>query len=180
MTTIDPMEIYAIDLIGLDRAVARVSKPDDAELHLLRLALDLQIDAMLLTLGAAARDDAAGVPWSRWLVEDLEQARTLTTTLLEADVEPASALGGVHGSAAVNALDNLVARYESMEQLLVGVLRRPHSGQPWRPATTEALTRCRTRLAELHAHRAAARAAAVAVPVPAGLVRSFLPGELLG
>jgi hypothetical protein len=111
-------------------------------------------------------------------VEDLEQARTLTSTLLVADVEPAPALGGVHGSAAANALDNLVARYESMEQLLVGVLRRPHSGQAWRPAAAEALVRCRTRLAELHTHRSAARAAVAAAA--GSRDRSFLPGELLG
>lgn len=192
MTAIDHTEIHSIDLRGLEAESGRPRAPksDDAELHLLRLALDLQVDAMLLALGAAAREGDDGVPWQRWLVEDLAVARTLTSTLLIADVEPMPALGGVSSGASRNALDNLVARYESMDELLTSVLRRPHSGQRWRPAATEALARCRTRLEELHAHRAAAHRQAATRPVSAvrGVTsaaanprsRTFLPGELLG
>lgn len=181
MTAVDHTEIHSIDLRGLRASAGRpsVGKADEAELHLLRLALDLQIDAMLLALGAAAREGDTDVPWQRWLVEDLAVARGLTSTLLVAEVEPVPALGGVASGASHDALDNLVARYQNMEGLLVSVLRRPHTGQPWRPAATDALARCRARLEELHAHRAAQHSRAGG---SGGRSRrpGFLPGELLG
>jgi hypothetical protein len=141
----------------------------------LRLALDLQLDAMLLTLGAAAHaesgvdlvhrgddrargDDVArgDVPWRRWLVEDLELARMLAAVLLEWETAPVPGFGGGFAPTTVEtSLENLVARYSSMETLLSGLLDRAHCGQAWRAAATESLSRCRARLDELHRHRRA-------------------------
>jgi hypothetical protein len=172
-----------IDLTALedaDRAASRSS--GGSELHLLRLALDLQIDALLLTLGAAARDGEdedrhPEVPWRSWLVDDLDLARAMATVILETDVTPSPALGpGLAAIPVGSALDNLVARYESIDQLLTQLLRRPPAGQPWRPAAKEALARCRSRLNELNGHRAAL--AATSAQASSG--RHFLPGELLG
>jgi hypothetical protein len=146
---------------------------------MLRLALDLQLDAMLLTLGAAAhaesrRDPELRTPWKRWLVEDLELAAALATALVDADGAPVPGLGGglAHGTLE-SSLENLTARFENMENLLVSVLDRPGTG-PWRGAAAEALERCRARLAELHHHRRDA----IAAVVPARSASH--PGEWLG
>lgn len=150
--------------------------PDGADLHTLRLALDLQVDAMLLALGAAARSgDEAHIPWRRWVVEDLEASRLLARTILEHEAEPPAMMGtGRLGGCGDDALDDLIARYTSMDDLLTSVLRRPYEGQEWRPAAREALERCRSRLEELHTHRGA-------VAVRNGdRGRGYLPGELLG
>lgn len=150
--------------------------PDHADLHVLRLALDLQIDAMLLTLGAAARAaDDEPVPWRRWVVEDLDAARMLAQTIIGEAADPPSSLGtGVIGVPPDDALDDLIARYSSMDDLLRSVLRRPFAAQPWRPAAREALARCRARLEELHRHRGGQ---SVRRADPG---RRYLPGELLG
>jgi len=175
-------EPRVLDLTAFDGREARRTRStgSSSDLHLLRLALDLQLDAMLLTLGAAAHADTRGdgpgraVPWRRWLGEDLELARTLAAALLEGESAPVPGLGGGFANARVEtSLENLVARYVSMENLLGGLLERPADGQPWRPAAVEALQRCRHRLVELHAHR---REVIAASAVPSG----FLPGELLG
>jgi hypothetical protein len=149
---------------------------DDSEIHVLRLALELQLDAMLLTLGAAARsaryDD---IPWQRWLVEDLEAARALAVTILAADGAPSPALGrGQAGAYPDQAISDLVARYESMQDLVAEVMQRPIAGQPWRPTARTAQQRCRDRLLELHE----ARAGLMTVSIDDS--HSYLPGELLG
>ncbi|HEX2805570.1 MAG TPA: hypothetical protein VHN80_05320 [Kineosporiaceae bacterium] len=181
MTTNDPS---VVDLTAFDRpfhgAGDRCARPDPSELHILRLALDLQLDAMLLTLGASAHAETLGepeqdaVPWRRWLVEDLDLARTLAATLLEGEAAPVTGLGGGFANGKIDtSLDNLVARYESMEHLLSSALDRPVSGQHWRGAAAEALHRCRARLTELHHHRRL-------VIASASHHHTFLPGELLG
>ena len=181
MTTNDPS---VVDLTAFDRPFKgvgdRCARPDPGELHMLRLALDLQLDAMLLTLGAAAHAETKGepgedaVPWRRWLVEDLDLARALAATLLEGEAAPVTGLGGGFANGKIDtSLDNLVARYESMENLLISALERPASGQHWRGAATEALHRCRARLTELHHHRRL-------VIASASHHHTFLPGELLG
>jgi hypothetical protein len=149
--------------------------PDEADLHVLRLALDLQVDAMLLTLGAAARAPSdEPVPWRRWVVEDLDAARLLARSIIDESADPPAALGtGVVGAPPDDALDNLIARYSAMDDLLESVLLRPYAAQPWRPAAHEARTRCRARLEELHRHRG------VRV-VQTASQRPYLPGELLG
>ncbi len=161
----------------VDPSVEAVSRPpDEAALHILRLALDLQVDAMLLTLGAAARaPDDDRIPWRRWVVEDLDAARMLARTILTESDGPPSALGaGQLGTAVGCAVEDLIARYSSMDDLLGGVLRRPYAAQVWRPAARETMSRCRARLEELHRHRGRA---AVHEPDPGP---RFLPGELLG
>jgi len=187
MTTHDPR---VVDLTSLDRPFTAAggpgagpdpsSRPDPSDLHMLRLTLDLQLDAMLLTLGAAAHAETKGepdqdaVPWRRWLVEDLDLARALAATLLEGEAAPIAGLGGGFAGGEVDtSLDNLAARYESMEQLLIGALARPAAGQHWRGAATDALHRCRARLTELHHHRRLVIATATHH-------HTFLPGELLG
>jgi hypothetical protein len=162
---------------AVDITVETMSRPPDAsDLHVLRLALELQVDAMLLTIGAAARAfDEEQVPWRRWAVEDLDASRMLAQTLVAHDAEPPAALGGGGvGGAPDETLDDLIARYSSMDHLLTGVLRRPPAGQAWRPVAREALARCRSRLDELHQHRGTA---AVRRADPG---ERYLPGELLG
>lgn len=187
MTTHDSS---VVDLTSLDRPFTAADAPgagpdlsvrsDPSDLHMLRLTLDLQLDAMLLTLGAAAHAETKGeldedaVPWRRWLIEDLDLARALAATLLEGEAAPITGLGGgFAGGEITTSLDNLAARFESMEQLLVGALARPAIGQHWRGAATEALHRCRGRLSELHHHRRL-------VIATASHHHTFLPGELLG
>lgn len=177
MTSPDPR---LLDLTGFDRPDDRLPRPEHSDLHLLRLVLDLQLDALLLTLGAAAHAESRGepegrTPWKRWLVEDLDLARSLATALVEGDGAPVPGLGGglAHGSVE-SSLDNLTARFENMENLLVGVLDRPGAGQPWRGIAGEALQRCRTRLEELHRHRRQTIATIALLNSPS------LPGEWLG
>lgn len=160
----------------IDITVVPLSRPPDpTDLHLLRLALDLQVDAMLLTIGAAARAHEDPVPWRRWAVEDLDAARMLTQTLIAHDAAPPTALGGdTTRASAESVLDDLIARYTSMDDLLRGVLERPYAGQDWRPVAHEARSRCRARLEELHRHRGGL---AVRRRDPG---RRYLPGELLG
>lgn len=177
MTLPDPR---VLDLTAFDRADDRQPRSDHGDLHILRLALDLQLDAMLLTLGASAHAESRGepegpTPWRRWLVEDLELATALATALVDGDSAPVPGLGGGLAHTSIeSSLDTLAARYESMENLLVGILERPASGQPWRNAAGEALHRCRNRLAELHRHRRNAISAVAVSSVPS------LPGEWLG
>jgi hypothetical protein len=177
MTANDPR---VLDLTAFDRPDGRSDRANECDLHTLRLALDLQLDAMLMTLGAAAHaqsrgdDEEVGVPWRRWLVEDLELARTLAAALLEGETAAVPGLGGGFANTTVEtSLENLAARYTSMEGLLIGVLARPHTGQSWRGAATDALHRCRRRLVELHEHRR------VVITASSGRT-AFLPGELLG
>ncbi|MDQ1286627.1 MAG: hypothetical protein QG622_192 [Actinomycetota bacterium] len=169
-----------VDLTTFDRPDAHRSPSEQGDVHLLRLVLDLQLDALLLTLGAAAhaesrRDSSGSVPWRRWLVEDLELARALAGVLVDGEVSPLPALGGgLAPNAVATALDNLAVRYESMENLLTSVLDRRTGGQPWRGAASEALARCRKRLAELQHCRRTVIAADAVARTP------FLPGEWLG
>lgn len=146
------------DLTALERSDVRQSRPEHSAIHLLRLVLDLQLDAMLLTLGASAYAESRGepehrTPWKRWLVEDLDLARALATTLVDGDGAPVTGLGGslAHVNLDVS-LANLTARFENMDNLLVGVLDRPSAGEPWWGIAGEALHRCRARLAELRRH----------------------------
>lgn len=176
MTIPDPR---VLDLTAFDGVDDRQPRSDQGDLHLLRLTLDLQLDAMLLTLGASAHAESRGepdgrVPWRRWLNEDLELATALAAALVDGESAPVPGLGGGLAHASVeSSLDTLAARYESMENLLLSVLDGSGQGQ-WRYAASEALHRCRTRLAELHRHRREAIAAASALSVQS------LPGEWLG
>jgi hypothetical protein len=181
MTSPDPRPL---DLTGFDTGFDPHDDPqsraDRGDLRLLRLALDLQLDAILLTLGAAAHAETRGAsshrtPWRRWLVEDLDLARSLATALVDGDGPPVPGLGDSLSHAGIGAsLDNLATRFENMENLLAGALDRPSSGQPRRGVVGEALQRCRTRLSELRRHRRQEIAVAAAASAPS------LPGEWLG
>lgn len=161
--------------------------------HLLRLCLDLQLDALLLTLGALAVDPptqggppaaspssatgTTGVPWRRWIEEDVDLACALAAEALTGDAALPPTLGSDLAHAVpVTTIDDLVARYSSMAGLL-GDLSRRSEGATRPRGLDEALARSEARLAELRRHKL------VNTPA-AGLdlrsERQFLPGELLG
>lgn len=97
--------------------------------HLLRLALDLQVDALLFSLGSRAavsqcvcgrRSDAGAtcvIPWQRWLTQDVEATTALAGHLIAEGTELPAELAGAAQSAeaAVAALD---ARYREIVALL--------------------------------------------------------------
>src|SRR3954447_6468563 len=158
--------------------------------HLLRLCLDLQLDALLLTLGALAVDtspedgpasdtsvSASGIPWRRWIGEDVDPACELAAAALAGNAALPPTLGSdLSHAVPVSTIDDLVARYSSMLGLL-GDLSRRSEGTARPAGLDEALTRCEARLAELRGHRL------VETP-PSGLdlrvEQHYLPGELLG
>jgi len=183
----------------------RVRKVGERDTHLLRLSLDLQLDAMLLVLGASAvgnPEDA--MPWRRWLEEDVDLARALTTTALAVQGDLPSSLGSDPAAAQpAQITENLLARYTSMCGLLEDLLARAErrvidltegaGGPAWHGQVRAALVRYQGRVAELRAHQVAlSRGSAHVVdepkpPAPAPALapephhRSpYLPGELLG
>ena len=164
------------------------TRPPERELegsaaHLLRLCLDLQLDALLLTLGASAVDtppdgDAgSGVPWRRWIGEDVDLACRLAAEALAGNAALPPTLGSDLGHAVpVTTIDDLVARYSSMLGLL-GDLSRRSEGASRPQGLDEALARCEARLAELRQHKLI-HTPATGIDLRAE--RQFLPGELLG
>jgi hypothetical protein len=171
-----------------DRAPEREREGSAA--HLLRLCLDLQLDALLLTLGALAVDaepeddpasgtsaEASGIPWRRWIGEDVDLACQLAAAALAGNAALPPTLGSDLGHAVpVTTIDDLVARYTSMLGLLADLSRR--SDGATRPqGLDEAMARCEARLSELRGHKL------VHTP-PSGMhlraEHEFLPGELLG
>jgi hypothetical protein len=171
---------------------AGVRPLDDSEAHLLRLCLDLQLDAMLLTLGAAAsapaheRDAAGHAPWRRWVVEDVDLACALATEALGGNAALPATLGSdLHHAVPAATVDNLAARYTSMRTLLADLASRSDTDGAtdgatdgsWHAHVVQALQRCEARLAELETYRLAATP-------PRGITlpeeRQYLPGELLG
>src|SRR5512140_3657378 len=79
------------------RAESPTSFPDD-QLYMLKLALELQVEALLLALGSSAvatHDDGAPaeLPWEQWLAEDLELACALTRDCVEDGVPLPSSMG---------------------------------------------------------------------------------------
>jgi hypothetical protein len=161
--------------------------------HLLRLCLDLQLDALLLTLGAFAADRAQdgspaegssraapavapSIPWHRWVGEDVDLACRLAAEALAGNAALPATLGSDLGHAIpATIIDDLVARYTAMLGLLED-LSNAGSGSLRPDGIGEAIARTEARLAELREHR-------VLVTPPAGIdLRSheFLPGELLG
>jgi hypothetical protein len=156
--------------------------------HLLRLCLDLQLDALLLALGALAADRgqdtasspapavAGGIPWQRWLTEDVDLARRLAAEALAGNATLPPSLGSDLGHAMpVTIIDDLVARYTSMLGLLQDLSNRT-AGAVRPEGIDEAISRTEARLAELREHKL------MATP-PTGIdlrAHQFLPGELLG
>lgn len=148
--------------------------------HLLRLSLDLQLDAMLFMLGAAAMHDltpdgagddaiepttaaAAGstaLPWRRWMTEDLELTRRLASTAAELGLALPPTLGraGRHTDSRLVAED-LMARYEFMSNLLGDLLDRAAVSTPRNlmEPVHDALSRSHSRMIELRAASAQPR-----------------------
>jgi hypothetical protein len=142
---------------------------------------------LLLTLGALAVDPspdeghpsagADGIPWRRWIGEDVDLARQLAAEALAGNAALPPTLGSdLSHAVPVATIDDLVARYASMLGLL-GDLSRRTEGTSRPQGLDEAIARCEARLAELRRHKL------VNTP-PAGIEmpseRQFLPGELLG
>lgn len=159
-----------------DRPPVRADRLQAEHSHLLRLSLDLQLDALLFTLGAAAAQEPAPVegtgagsasplsagtrwvpPWRRWLDEDLEVARGLAAITLAVD----SSLPSTLGSPATHEdpkriVGNLLARYEAMCGLLTDLVQREESRAQrrdethvWLPGVRRALLQARRRAEEL-------------------------------
>ena len=170
---------------------------DDRDAHLLRLVLDLQLDALLLGLGAAAMQEsrspvaapvptAPGVstspgtaPWPRWAVEDIDLARALAAEAVSSGAALPATLGPDLTRQDERAvLDQLAARYESMRVLLGDLLARTAADLTSisRYQLLDLMAHCHKRLAELRS----------LADVPRGTTgqprktQQYLPGELLG
>jgi hypothetical protein len=171
----------------------------------LRLCLDLQLDAMLLTLGAAAlgadgaslgarqpesatreRAEAAGgwnlVPgrrWRSWLDEDIDVACRLAAQVVASGTSLPAILGlDPAKNVPSGLLDDLVARYEAMWSLLDDIDDRglTRPGGNGTRVPEGAREHCCRRLDWLRC----ARRVVPVERVPAGAPVAFLPGELLG
>jgi hypothetical protein len=174
------------------------ARPGDLEAsagHLLRLCLDLQLDALLLTLGALAADRAqdaephegsapavaGSIPWHRWITEDVDLACRLAAEALTGNAALPPSLGSDLGHAVPETIiDDLLARYTSMVGLLrdLSISTAHRTGGTALPGDVDdAIARTEARLAELREHRL------LATP-PSGIdmrtAHQFLPGELLG
>ena len=205
MTALDPARdettgrTAARPTIDLTTVPPRGRDVDDTDAHLLRLCLDLQLDAMLLALGAAAAqqrrehtDPASGgagaVPWRRWVDEDVDLAARLASDAMAGRAALPSTLGSeLDHQVPATVVDDLVARYESMRDLLTDLLGRdtPAHDDTWRPRVRDALHRCQTRLVELREYRLASTPPrGVRLPALSGSPlapgHEYLPGELLG
>lgn len=150
------------------------------DMHLLRLVLELQVDALLVAVQAAAHADLGhssgrdqSLPWQRWLVEDLDQARSLSAAVLEGREGAIDGLGGGFSNADPNAFpESLRVIYDTMRSLLVEATSRPTAGR-FHSVVSAALAHCRGRLSELARYRRAESGPPESGPI-------FLPGELLG
>lgn len=207
MTTLDPARDgtstrtarpVTIDLTAVEAQQRPQQRPraDETDAHLLRLCLDLQLDALLLTLGAVAaeqqrHDDgqvADAVPWRRWVAEDVDLAATLAADAMAGRASLPPTLGSeLDHQVPATVVDDLEARYASMRALLTDLLHRDtgRTDDTWRPRVRDALNRCGSRLVELRAHRLAATPPqGVRLPAlsgsPLAPEHEYLPGELLG
>lgn len=148
---------------GAERTVSPPSWESEAETHLIRLCLDLQLDALLLALGAASAQAAAGhagagetPPWRRWVLEDVEMVCSLAADVMSGGASLPATLGSDFDRAVpAAAVDNLVARYESMAALLADILPPAPSGTsaPYRAHAQVALAQCQERLRQLRSTR---------------------------
>ncbi|HET9655268.1 MAG TPA: hypothetical protein VFP72_07930 [Kineosporiaceae bacterium] len=165
---------------------------DDHGAHLLRLVLDLQLDALLLGLGAAAVEasrgqspvptSAGGVPgtppWPRWAVEDVDLARALAAETVHSGAALPATLGPEPAAQEEQiVLQRLIARYESMHDLLGDLQVRTSRQGLGQTHLQELLAHCQNRLAEL---RTLARPASPARRGTHATAHEYLPGELLG
>ena len=132
-------------------AVSPTAFPDD-QLYMLKLTLELQVEALLLALGSsavAARGDRgrpaetpptmslttsrlapgstsrpADLPWDKWLAEDLELASALTRDCVEDGVPLPSSMGLVGLGGSTGVVESLAARYSAMAAVVEEMLAR--------------------------------------------------------
>ncbi len=191
MTITEP-PVRQLDLGEDGSSFSEVCGLEEGDAYLLRLCLDLQLDAAMVALGAAAAENSGvvpelgdvvpglgPVPWRRWFGEDVDFLCGLAASSSQGSpVLPPSLGDAVSTRGLMRILDDLIARYESMRELLVDVMSRAAGdGKPrLRPRVREALSRCQARLQELQVFRSEVHA-----PVPPATSKTnFLPGELLG
>lgn len=115
--------------------------PDD-QLYMLKLCLELQLEALLLALGSSAvvsREAGADrrgagravptgpndtdLPWEKWLAEDLDLACALTRDCLHDGVPLPSSLATV-GTSGGRMVESLAARYSAMAAVVGEMLER--------------------------------------------------------
>ncbi len=182
-------------------ALAAAGRVAPADLHSLRLCLDLQVDSLLYAVRAAAASavndqdggatrsgsvpEAPGSLWSRWLSEDLELVFRLYATALATEEGSSSALADrVDDGNGLGALDDLLARYWSMRSMLSDLVGRAGVDvQAWGGALRSALRHCDQRIEELERYRTGAIVnRTVANTPPQGVPRPgrSLPGGYLG
>jgi hypothetical protein len=163
---------------------------DGSDLHVLRLCLDLQLDALLLAVGAVSGPSAGSEPpWRRWVDEDIQLAYSLAADVRMRGVGPPSGLGSKLNRDVPSTIeDGLHARYSSMAALLSGVMSR-HDGHgvgqedllyQGRPQAAQALQHCRKRLAELETHAWSSPVEQTPDQPWDKAGATYLPGELLG
>jgi len=179
-----------MDVQGQVQEPRRQKSARPARGHLMRLGLDLQVDALLFTVSAAslacegtADADTGGgavtLPWHRWLREDLEALLTLAEVVVREEVDlPAGLTGATRRKSRV--LEDLRARYQTVLALLTEAADetavRPPAGGPaphgaGAPALHGLGEHYRIRLQELDAAAARRRAGAAAAAVMGGSAR---------
>ena len=124
-----------------------------AAAHLARLCLDLQLDALLLTLGAGAASEPGreALPWRRWLTEDVTLAVELARTALAGGEDLPGRLGGRTDGEGQRVVEDLSAHYLAMHTMLLDLAGSTFgSGLPG-SRLGQALEHCRRRLQELDA-----------------------------
>lgn len=174
--------------------LSTVREGDGRGAHLLRLVLDLQLDALLMGLGAAAvqesrshpspapatSDAASSAPWPRWAIEDIDLARTLAAEAVNSGAALPATLGSEpEGHEEPVILARLAARYESMRNLLADLQARgsdlPTVGQAH---LHDLMAHCQKRLLELQLVSRSATTSRGSSEHPTE--HEYLPGELLG
>jgi hypothetical protein len=122
----------------LPGAIGPTTYPDD-QLYLLKLCLELQVEALLLALGSSAvasrgrrvnqgrpagAASTADLPWEKWLAQDLDLAHALTRDCVEDGIPLPSSMGLVGAEAATGVVESLAARYSAMATVVGEMLDR--------------------------------------------------------
>src|SRR3954451_10162271 len=120
------------------QAISSSTYPDD-QLYLLKLCLELQVEALLLALGSSAvashgrrpqegrpagAPSAADLPWEKWLVEGLGLACALTRDCVDDGIPLPSSMGLVGTEGATGVVESLAARYSAMATVVGEMLDR--------------------------------------------------------